>query len=274
MPAGALDYFCLRPFVDHRLIDDFDIGDVDGLIDDRRIVDHNGCWAHRLQETPFFYKNIGPRCDDSRVNFNQSARRKPCRRVQRRPTEVAITSMPGNPGWRPLRLRHPIPANLRSPIPTPVMISRPRPWLIADPIPASLGPLPMTIAIGSPFPVHSCRDPAPAIRPNNFPSAIGTERAVKIGFDTNLHCDIRFHRWRLDVHRRRRRDLHYLRRWRLGVFGPRSLNVSGASAGRTQQRSAHHESHFLTYAVDSRNPRPGARWPLFQSICFHNIPFG
>src|ERR1043166_8191671 len=193
-----------RTFVDDGVIDDLDIGDVNGLVDDSGVINHYRGGANGFQEVPFFDKNIRPRRNDSLIDLHRTAS-KSRRRVQWRPADISTTAVPRNPGRRPLRLRHPIPAIFRAQIPAPVVIRGPGPRLIANPIPSGVGALPLTRAIGTPIGIHAPGNPAAAIRAHHLPSPVRAERLVKIIFRANRYPDragrvLELHRGRLHVH--------------------------------------------------------------------------
>src|SRR5436853_7779134 len=107
--------------------------------------------------------------------------------MQRRPTDIAAAFMPGNPGRRPLRLRHPIPAELRTQIPAAVIIRGPAPRLFTGPIPASFRALPVTIAVRTPVRLDATRNPAAAITADDFPSPVLSEGLIEVALSANLH---------------------------------------------------------------------------------------
>ena len=60
--AGLFDDLSTRPFVDDGVVHHFDVGDIDGLVDDGGIID-DGCGADWFQEAAWLDEDEGPRGD-------------------------------------------------------------------------------------------------------------------------------------------------------------------------------------------------------------------
>ena len=48
LTAGLFDDLGPRTFIDHGIINHFDIRNVDGFVDDGRVIDHDSRWADGL----------------------------------------------------------------------------------------------------------------------------------------------------------------------------------------------------------------------------------
>src|SRR5438876_524528 len=229
--AFPFDDFRSRTFVNHGLVHHLDLRDVDGLVDDGGVVhDHRGV-ADRLEEPLLAHKDKRAGRNGRLVNLNNAACVNPRRRRQRRPADVSGTLPPRNPGWRPLRVRHPEPAKLHAPIPAAIVVGGPTPRLIAGPIPAGIGPPPVTVGVRAPSYFYSRRPPTTSIRSNHHPFPVRAERLVKITFSLNRHDG------RLDRRHHDRPRLFNPRRYVHRANG-RLFDVGGASGERHRQRAA------------------------------------
>src|ERR1700738_1494774 len=85
---------------------------------------------------------------------DSDSRTKPSAGRERSPATVFRPGAPRNPGRRPFSTRYPAPAILFV-NPSPVMKTGPSKCFIRVPIPTSVGPTPVTVAIGSPAVRHS-----------------------------------------------------------------------------------------------------------------------
>src|SRR5690242_3442277 len=110
LPAISLNFFSARSFVDDGLVDHLNVSDINGLIDNRRVVNNHSRRPYRFQETTLLDKHESTARYGSLVHFHDPSRSESSRRMQRSPANITVAAMPGNPGGRPLSLRHPIPS--------------------------------------------------------------------------------------------------------------------------------------------------------------------
>src|SRR6185503_9839995 len=144
---------------------------------------------NRFEEAFLFHKDKPALRDVSYVHFDGSPGGNAHRWLQRCPAQITVAAVPGDPGGRPLRLRHPIPTYSRVEIPAAVMIRRPRPRLITGPVPTRFGAFPMAVTVRTPLRFGRSGNPAPSVGFDRFPPAIRSERLIEIVLGPNVHGD-------------------------------------------------------------------------------------
>jgi hypothetical protein len=83
--AGLFDDLGLRPFVNDVVIDDLDIRNIAGVVDDGGVVHDYGARTNRFQEVAFLNKNVATGRDSSHIHVRRSAVGDAHGRLQRRP---------------------------------------------------------------------------------------------------------------------------------------------------------------------------------------------
>src|SRR5206468_1554219 len=155
-PPPALSFDDLRPrtLVDHGLAHHLNLRDVDRLVDEGGVINDHGCRSDRIEKPLLAHKDERLRHKCPFVNLDHAAGSEPGRWGQWRPTDVSSSLSPGDPGRRPLGVRHPKPAQFHAPVPAAIVVSGPTPRLIAGPVPAGVGPLPVAVAVWTPSDLH------------------------------------------------------------------------------------------------------------------------
>ena len=235
LSADLLNDRGARTLVDHGVVHDLDVRDVDGVVNDGGVVDDHRGGADWFQESPLLNKDKGPWRDEFHVHRHDPAGNDPRGRMQGCPANVAPALVPGNPRRGPLRLRHPIPAKLRAQIPTTIVIRGPGPRLITRPVPASFGALPMAVAVRSPIGFNAAGNPAATVSADHLPASVRSERLIKVSFVLNRKTGCGFH-----PHRRGRRIHRRCVGWwgrRIHLTRARRFDVGRATTERQQQRT-------------------------------------
>ena len=198
--SSAFPFDDLRPrtFVDHGLVHNLYLCDVDCLVDHSGVIHDHRCGADRLEEPLLAHKDERAGSNRRLVNLHNAACANPRRRGQRRPADVSGSLPPRNPGRGPLRVRHPNPAEFHAPIPPAIMVGGPTPRLITNPIPTRVGPTPVAVSVRAPSDFDSRRSPTAPVRSNHHPFSVRGERLVKVTLALNHHVR--------RLHRRRHHD--------------------------------------------------------------------